>query len=64
MTPRGHGSNEAWYFRLMAAHRQGLVRHWPLVLVAFVAAVAIGLASPDRSTPQTAASSMYATAVK
>ena len=64
MTPRGHGSNEAWYFRLMAAHRRGLVRHWPLVLVAFAAAVAIGLASPDRIAPHTAASSMDATAVK
>ena len=64
MTPRGHGSNETWYFQRMAAHRRGLVRHWPLVLVAFGAAVAIGVASPDRSTPHTAPSPTYAAAVK
>jgi hypothetical protein len=64
MTPRGHSSNEDWYFRLMAAHRRGLVRHWPLVLVAFGAAVAIGLASDDRSAPHTAPSPTYAAAVK
>ena len=64
MTLRGHSSNEAWYFQLMAAHRRGLVRHWPLVLVAFAAAVAIGVASPDRSTPRTAPSPTHADAVR
>jgi hypothetical protein len=49
--PRGHNPNEAWYFQLMADHRRGLVRHWPLVLVAFVIAIVIGVLSPDRSTP-------------
>jgi hypothetical protein len=64
MTPRGHSSNEAWYFQLMAAHRRGLARHWPLVLLAFVVAVAIGLASPDRGAPHPAPSPTDAPAVK
>jgi hypothetical protein len=64
MTPHGHSSNEAWYFQLMAAHRRGWVRHWPLVLLAFGVAVAIGLASPDRSARHTTRAPTSAAAVR
>ncbi len=64
MTPRGHSSNETWYFQLMAAHRRALVRRWPLVLAAFGAAVAVGVASPDRSTPHTTRTSSPAVAIR
>lgn len=64
MASRGHSSSEAWYFRLMAAHRRGLVRHWPLVLLAFGVAVAIGVASPDRSAPHTAQTPMATAAIR
>jgi hypothetical protein len=53
MTPRAANSYEAWYAQRMAAYRQGLTRHWPLVLVAFVIAVVVGVLSPDRSQPHT-----------
>ncbi|HLZ74914.1 hypothetical protein [Phenylobacterium sp.] len=49
MTRQGHSPVEAWYMRRMAAHRRGLVRHWPFVLVALAVAVVIGVLSPDRS---------------
>lgn len=49
--PRGHSPNETWYFEQVAAHRRGLVRHWPLVLAAFGVAIVIGVVSPDRSRP-------------
>jgi hypothetical protein len=41
----------ARYVRMMTDHRRELVRQWPLVLVAFGVAIAIGVASPDRSEP-------------
>jgi hypothetical protein len=51
MTPRADGSYEGWYAQRRAAHRRGLVHHWPWVLVAFAAAVVFGALSPDRSQP-------------
>jgi hypothetical protein len=54
MTPLA-GSYEAWYAGLKAAHRRGLIRHWPRVLAAYVVAVGVaivvGVLSPDRSQP-------------
>ena len=41
----------AHYVRMMASHRRELGRHWPVVLIALGVAIAIGLASPDRSKP-------------
>jgi hypothetical protein len=49
MTRQGHSPTETWYMSRMAAHRRGLVRHWPFVLAALAAAVVIGVLSPDRS---------------
>jgi hypothetical protein len=54
MPSLGHNPNEAEYFQRTAAHRRALVRHWPWVLAALVAAIAIGVASPDRSKPASA----------
>jgi hypothetical protein len=51
MTPRADDSYEVWYAQLMTGYRQGLVRHWPLVLVALAIAVVVGVLSPDRSKP-------------
>jgi hypothetical protein len=42
----------AHYVQMMGAHRRGLVRHGPLVLVALGLAIAVGLASPDRAPTQ------------
>jgi hypothetical protein len=51
MTPPGHSPTEAWYMCRMAQHHRGLVRHWPLVLVALGVAVILGVLSPDRGKP-------------
>jgi hypothetical protein len=64
MTSQGHDPTEAWYIRRMAAHRRGLTRYWPLVLVAFAAAVVIGLLSPDRSRPPASPSPAPAATVR
>ena len=64
MTRQGHSPTEAWYMRRMAAHRRGLVRHWPFVLLALAIAVVIGLLSPDRSKPHAAAAPAPAVSVQ
>jgi hypothetical protein len=56
MTPPVANSYEAWYARLRAGYRRGMARHWPLVLVALVIAIVIGVLSPDRSQPHGAPS--------
>jgi hypothetical protein len=64
MLPPAPNANEAWYRRRMAEHRQGLARHWPLVLVALGVAIAIGVVSPDRSRPDRAPAPPAAADVK
>jgi hypothetical protein len=64
MKPRAAGSYQAWYTQLMAARRRGLSRHWPLVPVALVIAIVIGILSPDRSKPHTPQSPAPASGVR
>ncbi|THD61289.1 hypothetical protein [Phenylobacterium sp.] len=47
----GHDPTERWYLRMMGAHRRGLIRFWPVTLIALATAVVLGLTSPDRSAP-------------
>jgi hypothetical protein len=51
MTSPGHDPTERWYFRMMAAYHRGLIRYWPLTLIALGAAVVLGLTTTDRSAP-------------
>jgi hypothetical protein len=39
---------------MMTERRRELSRHWPVVLLAFAVAIAIGVTSPDRSKPHQA----------
>jgi hypothetical protein len=56
MISPGHDPTERWYFRMMAAYHRGLIRFWPLTLIALGAAVILGLTMSDHSasTPRPA----------
>jgi hypothetical protein len=44
-------ASAAPHVRMMTERRRELTRHWPVVLLAFAVAIAIGVTSPDRSKP-------------